>query len=286
MLHTAAASTRSARNSQECPASDAEPRNLQERHRSHFALFSAATDDPARARDLLWSFLPQEILAILADALPESLDGRIPDDKFRPDRTARLWRVAVKPGQPRRYLYFLTEFVSTVVEDIAFTSYLTASRIGDQEASNDTTSGEYVPSVVLGLVLYRGKDSWTAPRSLSALRKAPPSFEPYLSQFEYIFGDLARMCPKERAGRGDLQAVLQALVCADRETMSADEVADTVLRPMPESSELAPRLLHYALRELPCDTASLRDAVRIAWPNHGANTLRLVDIWNEFAHGP
>ncbi len=270
------AGAESAGGSEASKEEDAGPFKPKRVHQAHDALITAATDNPERVLDLLHSLLPRKFRQALADVPPVALDTQMLSEELQRRRADRVWRLEVKPGYGPRYIHLAAEFQSTVDLEMAWRTKDYADGIHDREASLDE-GGRRVPAVVVPIVIYTGRAPWTAKKSFADLANAHSFARLWHNNSRYILRDLARMKPNRRAKRGDMRAVWQALVCATLEKIDVEEVAETILKPMPESSDLAVRLLVYMIQELPCSQRAIREATRIAWPNRGNEMLGMAE---------
>ncbi len=178
----------------------------------HDKLFRALLDDPARARALLRDHLPEAVVAELADAPPEPVEGTFIDQALRGSQSDRLFRVALKDGDDA-YIYTLLEHKSTPDPrtPVQILGYL--ARIWDRFLAETEGAPERLPAI-LPMVIYHGRAPWTVPTSVMEWIAAPPAIRDQLRDLRYVLRDLGPMddtaLARDRAVRAALTALKHA----------------------------------------------------------------------------
>ena len=153
--------------------------------RPHDAAYKLLFSFPEMVRDLLAGFVPREWVEELDLSTLERWPGSHVSDDLRQRHQDRVWRVRFRD----RWLYVLVllEFQSTVdrtmaVRILAYTALLYQDLL--------RTSSDPLP-LVLPIVLYHGKERWTAAKDVAGL-SAPPGehLAPYQPSQRYFLVDV------------------------------------------------------------------------------------------------
>jgi predicted transposase YdaD len=247
----------------------------------HDSLFHALLDDPERAATLIRERLPAEVVARLADAPPEPVDGTFIDDALRSTRSDRLFRARLKSGG-RAFLYVLLEHKSTPdpATLLQLLGYMT--RIWEAHAEGRAERLRALPPI-FPLVVYHGATPWTVP--LSALDCVATDDTGALEQarsLRYTVLDLGPISVADLSRDRLLRAGLTALKYAFRAGVTAD-VLESILNGIPDGHPLEIRLMTYILTVHDTNRDTVVDALRRAKPERWEAVMGTVaeEIFNE-----
>lgn len=239
----------------------------------HDKLFRALLDDPQRAAGLLRQHLPAEIVAELADAPPEPLEGGFIDDALRGSRSDGLFRVALKDGTSA-YIYTLLEHKSTPDPrtPVQLLGYM--ARIWDRHLAACRGTPDTLPAII-PLVIYHGRVPWTPRRSVLDWIAAPPAILVPARQLRYIIRELGRLDDAELAQEPVLWAGLMALKHVFDQGLAPDFVA-SFLAETPDGSMIELQLLEYVVRGYEVGERDLEAALTRAKPHRWEELLGTV----------
>lgn len=213
----------------------------------HDKLFKALTDDPQRAGALIRERLPAAIVALLADAPPELVEGSFIDPELRGSQSDRLFRVWMASGA-EAYLYTLVEHKSVPDPGLPLQLLGYMLRIWQRHAGRDAAKLRSLPPII-PLVVYHGARTWTIPTAfgdLLAAAAADPAVRRHHLDFTYILTDLGRIDDAHLSQQQSLRAGLLALKYALQAT-DPWPVLVSILEALPENDPLIRPLLVYIL---------------------------------------
>jgi len=162
----------------------------------HDHFFKSVFSEPALAGDFLVHHLPPEVLALLDLAQLEIRKDSFIDPELAEHRSDLLYAVPRVDGE-QSYVYVLFEHKSYPEPDIALDLLRYLARIWEQWR-REHPSG--VLPVIVPLVLYHGRERWSAATRFAALLQAPPALAPYIPDFGYQLTDLSRYRDDELQG--------------------------------------------------------------------------------------
>ena len=167
---------------------------------------------------------------------PEPLEGSFVDEELSATRCDKLFRVWFRNGRPG-FVYVLLEDKSYSDPGTALQVAKYKTRIWEAYAQGRARRLRALPAI-LPLVLYHGRQPWTAPRSLAAmLGDEDERVRALESSFGYYLRDLGSIPVRELAGDAETRAGLMALryshAGADAEKLAALE---GVLAGLPDGS--------------------------------------------------
>lgn len=162
---------------------------------------------PEMVQDLLCGFVREKWVEQLDFSTLEKVGGSYVTDDVRNREDDIIWRI--RWGTQWIYLYILLEFQATI-------DHFMAVRIGgyvhllyqDLIKSGAIKPGEKLPPI-LPLVLYNGKDPWTAPMEVNDLISPVPSgLDPFQPRMRYLLIDETRYADSELESLRNLAAAL------------------------------------------------------------------------------
>lgn len=176
----------------------------------HNKLMLAILSDPSRAASVLRSSLEPWLVQRLADEPPVPLDGTFVDENMRESRSDKLFRVRFKTGSPG-FLYVLLEHKSHSDPATALQIARCKIRIWEAYAQGKADRLRALPSII-PLVLYHGREPWTAPQSIAAmLADQDQRMRDLESPFGYMLRDLGSVPLRRLASDPAARAGLAAL---------------------------------------------------------------------------
>lgn len=158
----------------------------------HDSLFRFAWSDLATARSHFENILPPTLIARLDWGTLKLGSGSFVDEAFKDFHSDLLFEVYTQDGNPV-LLYMLFEHQSSMDPKMAFRVLVYMSRIWENHLRQYPKTKKLPP--ILPLVLYHGKEKWTAPVEFSQLvdvdEDLRPALQPYLPTFQYLLEDLS-----------------------------------------------------------------------------------------------
>ena len=156
----------------------------------HAAFFKVMLDDPVRSTDFLQCHLPAEILPHLADEPPDLVKGSFIDDSRADHQGDVLFRVKFKSGE-YVYVHVILESGPGGEPDMPLLVLRYKLRIWEHEReASGAKPGKLTP--ILTLVVYHGREPWTAPLSISERMIGDPELLRQTRDFRYHVLDLNR----------------------------------------------------------------------------------------------
>jgi predicted transposase/invertase (TIGR01784 family) len=162
----------------------------------HDHFFKAVFSEPALAGDFLAHHLPAEVLPLLDLARLEIRKDSFIDPDLAEHRSDLLYAVPLADGAPGD-VYVLFEHKSYPEPAIVLDLLRYLVRIWEQWRREH--SGEPLP-VIVPLMLYHGRERWSAATRFATLLQAPPALLPYIPDFGYQLTDLSHY--RVRSSRG------------------------------------------------------------------------------------
>ncbi len=229
-------------------------------------LMLAILADPDRAASLLRASLEPWIVERLTDQPPVPLEGSFVDEELRATRSDKLFRVQFKNGQPG-YVFVLLEHKSHSDPGTALQITKYKTRIWEAYAQGRADRLRALPAIIL-LVLYHGREPWTAPRSLAAmLADEDERIRGLESPFGYYLRDLGSIPISRLATNAGARAGLVALRYSHADAgVEAEKLAalHEVLAGLPDGTEFERQVVVYIL-----NAPVLRTAAGRAKPGRG-----------------
>ena len=125
------------------------------------------------AKDFLRRHLPDEVVPLLADESPELVDGTFINENLRDRQGDVLFRVKLKSGE-HLFVYVILESGPDVEPRMPLLVMRYKLRIWDYEMDVlGAKPGKLTP--ILPLVVYHGKEPWTAHSSISEMIAGDPA---------------------------------------------------------------------------------------------------------------
>ncbi|MBF0624819.1 MAG: Rpn family recombination-promoting nuclease/putative transposase [Magnetococcales bacterium] len=172
-------------------------------------LFSHA----AMVRDLLLGFVREDWVRLLDFTTLEKVGGSQVTDDLRERHSDVIWRL--RWGAEWLYIYLVLEFQATVDWTMPLRLDIYVKLLyQDLIRSGRVRPGEKLPPV-LPLVLYNGREKWTAPLEVADLiAPAPAGLDRYRPRMQYLLIDTHRLGQADLAQDRNLAAALLRLECS------------------------------------------------------------------------
>ena len=193
----------------------------------HDKFFRESMGNVTTAKDFLAHYLPKNILQIIDlntlepqkdSFINQELDEGFSDLLFKAD-------ISGKEG----YLYFLFEHKS--YPDKGISLQLLKYMVEIWEAKMNKEEQKQLP-IVIPLVIYHGKTSWSIPTSLGSnlngYEELPKDVKVHVPDFDYIIYDLSGFSDEEIKGRGQTRILLTLL--RDIFTKDINELIHSILK--------------------------------------------------------
>ncbi|MGC4118293.1 MAG: Rpn family recombination-promoting nuclease/putative transposase [Myxococcales bacterium] len=234
----------------------------------HDEYFKALMVQPGTAGTLLRERLPRALAALLEPGEPELLPGSYVDPELRQSHSDLLFRMALRGGGSL-YVYCLVEHKSSPDPRIGWQLLRYLTRIWERLDRKNKRRGKLPP--IVPLVVYHGREKWSAPKRFTVMVDAPPEMLPVLLDFPYGFVDLHTMDEQALSKNVVLRVGLLVLKYAMVEFESApiDLVAGFLseLRKAGCSEEFLVQVASYIWRAYEAmDKGSVVEAARRAMP--------------------
>jgi predicted transposase YdaD len=229
----------------------------------HDKLFRALLEDPKRARGLLQDHLPPAVVAELADAPPEPLEGSFVDAALRGSQSDRLFRVPLKDGRTA-YVYALLEHKSAPDPRTPIQLLTYMARIWDRHLAEAGGAPDRLPAII-PMVIYHGRRPWTVPTSVLDAIAAPEAVRAAMTGLRYVLRDLGPIDDADLARDRVLRAGLAALKHAFDQGVPL-RIVVSMLSALPDRSLLERQVLDYVVRVYDLTEADLERALDEAKP--------------------
>ena len=230
----------------------------------HDTLVRALLSDRERARDFLLDHLPDSVAALLADTLPEIVEGSFVDEALAGSQSDLLMKVGLTSGGSA-LAYVLVEHKSAPDPGLPLQLASYMVRIWKRYAGTSAARLRALPPIV-PVVVYHGKAGWTVPGSLLDMIAADDPALAFLPGSGYVLRNLCAMDIDALSRNAALRAGFIAL---RREAMDfLAEIAES----LPEEGDLARQVIEYIVRVYSTDLDELRTALR----NQGHNELEAI----------
>ena len=213
----------------------------------HNNLMLAILANPFRAASLLRANLEPWIVERMDDQPPEPLEGTFVEPGLRATRSDKLFRVRFKNGRPG-FVYVLLEHKSYSDPGTALQVAKYKTRIWEAYAQGLAARLRALPAII-PLVLYHGREPWTAPMSLAEmLADEDERVRALESSFGYYLRDLGRTPIEQLAEDAETRAGLVALRYSHA-AGQAERLAELegVLAGLPDGSEYERHVVVYLL---------------------------------------
>ena len=215
----------------------------------HNNLMLAILSDPARAGSLLRASLPASVMERLSEELPVPLEGSFVDEQLRASRSDKLFELRYRNGG-RGLLYVLLEHKSRSDPGTALQIEKYKTRIWEDYAQGKAERLRALPPI-LPLVIYHGKERWTAPRSVAEmLAEQDEEILRLESQLGYYLRDLGEIpveqLAEDAATRAGLAALRYSRVGSQAEKLAA---LAGLLAGLPEGTAYGQQVVLYILSE-------------------------------------
>jgi predicted transposase/invertase (TIGR01784 family) len=146
------------------------------------------------AKSFFQNFLPTEILQRIQWDTLQLASGDFVDKALKNKRTDILYEVRL--SDRKCFLYLHLEHQRTVVKHMAFRVLGYVYNIWEQYTAQHPKSKDSMP-LIFPMVVYQGKEHWTAPQSLHELLDIPDFFKAYCPQMSYDLLDLSHLSDNE-----------------------------------------------------------------------------------------
>ncbi len=127
------------------------------------AKYKSLFSHPRVCRDLLRSIVSKELADRLDFDTLQAMPTEFVDARLGQQRSDMVWRVNFREGGGELYVVVLTEFQSTVDQDMPLRMVKYTSQIYTELRKEKRSPGEKLPPVV-PVVVYSGEARWSAPR--------------------------------------------------------------------------------------------------------------------------
>jgi predicted transposase YdaD len=170
----------------------------------HDRFFKAVFSREDVAADFLRHHLPAEIASLMTLGSLTIRKDSFVDDDLGEHYSDLLYSVRLHNGQPG-FVYVLFEHKSYPEARIALHLLRYLVQIWNQQVK----SGHRGPlPVILALVIYHGRQTWSIGREFNALFDVPPGLVPYLPNFRYVLTDLNARSDDDLRGLVELRTAL------------------------------------------------------------------------------
>ncbi len=191
----------------------------------HDALFKAVFAQPEHAGGELQAVLPDALVQALDWSTLERRPGSFVDPELAERHTDLLFSIRARAGADL-LVYVLLEHQSR--SDPLMPYRLLVYKVRIWESWRQADEGQRLPAIV-PVVLYHGKQPWSAPQSLEPLVGVPPGLEEALSAHiptsRYIVDDLSAIPDEALRARAVMTALgKMAVVCFTRVRAQEDPV--------------------------------------------------------------
>ena len=228
----------------------------------HDSYFRTVLQAPERAADFLRCHLPPAIVRQLADEPLELQDGSFVDDVLRNRQCDRLYRVKLTSGN---YILVIVEHASSVDPGQANRLQRNRQQIWDrEEEARGAKPARLTP--ILAIVVYHGKERWTAPHSHGDVMTGDPALQDTMAEDPelrgqmygpaYLLRDIGRMPEDELASDPDFKGGLLALAHAYRRPVD-DRVLYRIRELLSEGTNLEKQTYEYFLSAFGTDRGTL-----------------------------
>lgn len=238
----------------------------------HDKFFKALTEDLGAASALFRERLPRELVAQLADARPELVDGSFVDDELREAISDRIFKLKLR-GKGEAFVNCVLEHKSAPEPRVALQTLGYMVRGWERVARTCRTTAKLPP--VIPLVVYHGAAPWkVAPRFSALVRPCSLGVKPL--DFEMVLVDLENIDDGDLSRDPTLRAGLLALKYATRGTMQRSRFGGVL-----EALSRAPSLLHPGLLYMMetyqrIDRPSLFEEAGRAMPEHKERIMTIA----------
>ncbi len=155
------------------------------------AKYKSLFSHPRVCRDLLRSIVSKGLADRLDLDTLQTMPTEFVDARLGQQRSDMVWRVSFREGDGELYVVVLTEFQSTVDQDMPLRMVKYTSQIYTELRKKKRSPGEKLPPVV-PVVVYSGEARWSAPREMREMvGPVDEELEPYQLQ-RYFLLDLRR----------------------------------------------------------------------------------------------
>jgi predicted transposase/invertase (TIGR01784 family) len=221
----------------------------------HDALFKAAFSQPARAAELLRSFLDPALCARIDWTSLVLHNASFVDDKLRAQHADLLFTARAADREIR--IYLLLEHKSGPDRWVAL--WLLRYMVNIWVAHVETHRKARRLPPILPVVIHHGDRGWSVDREFSAIVDIPDGFADHVPQFRFAFEDLATVDADTLRTRGS--AATRVALLALKETRAAEDLKHLLLGWISVLHELerepdGPHALEYIFRYL----VAVRDA--------------------------
>ena len=197
--------------------------------------------------------------SLLADALPEPVNGSFVDEHLRASHSDKLFRVRLKSGRPG-FAHVLLEHKSYSDPGTALQVWKCKTRIWERHAQGRASRLRALPPI-FPLVLYHGPRQWSAPPSIAAmLGTDDPQVRALEPDFGYVLRDLSRMPVRQLAEDPAARAGLAALAGSHAGAEARRAALPELLAGLPERSEFAKQVMAYIMGVWKVTVPELRSA--------------------------
>ncbi len=230
----------------------------------HDTLVRALLSDRERARDFLRDHLPDSVAGLMADTLPEVVEGSFVDEALAGSQSDLLMKVGLASGGSA-FIYVLAEHRSAPDPGLPLQLASYMVRIWKRYAGTSAARLRALPPIV-PVVVHHGKAGWTVPGSLRDMIAADDPGLAFLPGSGYILRNLRAMDIDALSRNAGLRAGFIAL---RREAL--DHLAE-IAQGLPEGGDLARQVIEYILRVYSVGLDELRTTLR----NQGHNELEAI----------
>ncbi len=144
-------------------------------------------------RDLLRGFVSKELAGRLDLDTLQTMPTEFVDARLGQQRSDMVWRVNFREGDGELYVVVLTEFQSTVDQNMPLRMIKYTAQIYTKLEEEKRLPGGKLPPV-LPVVVYSGKRRWSAPREMKEMvGPVDEELQPFQLQQRYFLLDLRRV---------------------------------------------------------------------------------------------
>ena len=244
----------------------------------HDGLFRAILADRQRADSILRTHLHPHLLPLLADALPQPLEGSFVDGALRASYGDKLLQVQLRDGRTA-FVYALLEHKSYSDPGTALQVWDYKLRIWRQYAGDSARKLRTLPPIV-PLVFYHGHEPWNAPPSIAAmlgtedqfLQALEPSFGYFLRNLNELREEELAADPAARAG-----LLLRHSHRSGPEAMQRKlALLPQILAPLPDGSHYQRQVVVYVMNVWHVPQPAVSAAAEEALPGRGETMVGQV----------